>query len=258
MKFAACIEYNGSLFSGWQKQVATETVQECVEHALSTVANEKITTVVAGRTDANVHATGQVVHFETSVTRSMYSWIMGANKNLPQSAAIKWVVPVADDFHARYGALERSYRYIIFNRTVRPTFLHKRVYWKHALLDEKKMHRAGQFLLGEHDYSSFRAVGCQAKHPVREIKKLNVHRKGELIYIDITANAFLYNMVRIISGSLIMVGQGKTAPEWIKEVLEARDRTIGGITSPASGLYFIGPKYNDSYGLPQCRDYPQL
>ena len=258
MKFAACIEYDGSLFSGWQKQIATETVQERVEQALSLVANEKIITVVAGRTDARVHATGQIIHFKTSAIRPMHSWVMGGNKNLPQGAAIKWVQPVADDFHARYGALERSYRYIIFNRIVRPTFLHGRVYWNHFSLDEKQMHRAGQFLLGEHDYSTFRAVGCQAKHPVREIKKLNVSRKGEMVYIDVTANAFLYNMVRIISGSLMMVGQGKVAPEWIKEILEAKDRTIGGVTAPASGLYFIGPKYNDSYDLPTCQDYPQL
>lgn len=257
-KFAACVEYDGSAFRGWQRQPQVDTIQFRVEKALSRVANESIDTVVAGRTDAGVHATGQVIHFESSARRQEYEWVMGGNSNLPKGIALKWVTPIASNFHARHKAFQRSYRYVILNRPVRPTYLSNYVTWFYQPLDEKKMHQAGQYLLGEHNFTSFRAVGCQASHPVRTIKMLTVSRDSEMIYIDITANAFLYNMVRIISGALMRVGQGKERPEWVRKVLLAQDRTVCSATAPSSGLYFVGPQYDPDYGLPSLDNRPRF
>ena len=251
MRLALGIEYDGRNFSGWEAQPGAATVQASLEQALSRVANHPVKTVCAGRTDAGVHACGQTVHFDTSVRRSLRSWVFGANANLPFSVSVTWARIVPDDFHARFSAHRRHYRYVIFNRPVRPALLAGRVTWECRQLDTRQMGRAGAYLEGEHDFSSYRALSCQARNPVRRIDRLNVSRHNDLIVvIEIVANAFLHHMVRNIAGVLIAVGLGRRAPEWAKEVLEARDRTKGGVTARPDGLYLIGVEYPERFSLP--------
>lgn len=249
-KYALAIEYDGSRYCGWQSQKHCLSVQAVVEKALSKVANETIEVVCAGRTDSGVHARAQVVHFETSVDRPDRAWLLGVNSHMDRSVSVHWVKQVDSDFHARYSALNRSYRYVILNRRARPGLQDGRVGWVHVPLDEALMHDAGQYLLGEHDFSAFRAAGCQANHARREIQSLCVSRNKEEIYMDITANAFLHNMVRIITGNLIKVGRGDATPASMGDLLASKDRTLGGITAVPDGLYFFGPKYPEIYKIP--------
>lgn len=254
MRIALGVEYDGSAFSGWQFQDHSPSVQEAVEKALSVVADEPVRVVCAGRTDTGVHATEQVIHFDTEVERPMRSWVYGANANLPKEVVILWATPIGDEFHARFSAVRRSYRYVIYNRNVRPTFLAWRTSWNYRPLDEARMQEAAQCLLGEHDFSSYRAMGCQAKSPVRTVHGIDVTRKNELIFIDIEANAFLHHMVRNIAGVLMAIGAGERPVEWAKEVLEHRDRTLGGVTAPPSGLYLTHVTYPPEFELPQVID----
>ena len=251
MRIALGIEYDGTPFCGWQMQKGSPSVQEAVERALSTVADHPVTVICAGRTDTGVHGIGQVVHFDTAAERSMRSWVFGANANLPKSVAVQWAQPIADHFHARFRAVRRRYRYVIFSRPVRPTFLAYRVTWDYRPLDARRMHQAGQSLVGEHDFSSYRALGCQAKHPLRTIHELSVRRDGAFVIMDVEADGFLHHMVRNIVGVLSAIGAGEQPLEWAAQVLELRDRTRGGVTAPPHGLYFARVTYPAEYRIPE-------
>ena len=251
MRIAAIVEYDGSNFSGWQRQDHARSVQGAVEEALSKVADEPVQVTVAGRTDAGVHALAQVIHFDTSAARSEYSWVRGANSNLPADVALLWTAPVDDGFHARYSASGRHYHYVILNRPIRPTYLARRVTHEFRLLDVKPMQEAARHLIGEHDFTSFRAAECQAKSPVRELRALEVTRHGELVHVRAHANAFLQHMVRNLAGVLMTIGAGERAPAWAREVLEARDRAAGGVTAAPDGLYLREIDYPDSFRIPR-------
>jgi tRNA pseudouridine38-40 synthase len=252
MRIAMGVEYDGSQFCGWQAQKEDlPTVQESLESALSTVANQPVKVICAGRTDTGVHGVGQVVHFDTTAERSERSWILGSNANLPKSISIQWARPVSEDFHARFSAQQRRYRYVIVNRFSRPSFAQGRVTWDHRPLDEMRMQQSAQHLIGEHNFDSYRAVACQAHSPVRTVTRLDVQRMNDLVIIDIEANAFLHHMVRNIAGVLMTVGAGEQEVDWSREVLEARDRTQGGITAPPHGLYFMAVDYPPEFAIPQ-------
>lgn len=257
-KMALTLEYDGSAYSGWQRQSHSPSVQQELEQALSFVANKPISLVCAGRTDAGVHACEQVVHFETDVTRSNRSWLLGANCRLPRDIRILWVEQMPQSFHARFSATGRSYRYIILNAKVPSALFHNRICWEHRELDDVIMHKAAQYLLGEHDFSAFRASGCQAKSPVRKIEYLNVSRQSSLVYVDIKANAFLHHMVRNIVGSLIKIGTREQPVDWLESVLRGKDRRMAAMTAPAAGLYFIQAFYPEEYRLNQLQRKPLL
>ncbi len=250
MRFALGVEYHGSEFSGWESQPRQRTVQSTLESALSRVADSPIETVCAGRTDAGVHATAQVVHFDSRAERACHEWVLGANSNLPGDVSVRWARSVAEDFHARYSALVRHYRYVIQNRRERPALLRRRAAWERSELDVGRMQVGADHLLGEQDFSSFRAAGCQAKSPVRTVVSLEVRRRGDLVFFDIAANAFLQHMVRNVAGVLIEIGKGKRAPAWAGELLAARDRTRGAVTAPPQGLYLSRIDYPPEYHLP--------
>ncbi|AKS42412.1 tRNA pseudouridine(38-40) synthase TruA [Wenzhouxiangella marina] len=250
MRLAAGVEYDGTRFFGWQRQRQSPTVQASVEAALARVADHPVTVHCAGRTDTGVHARCQVIHFETEAERSERSWVLGANTVLHEGATLLWVRQVDDRFHARFSATRRRYRYRILNRWVRPAIELGRMSWIRHPLDAGRMHEAAQALLGEHDFSSFRARGCQAKSPVRTVHSVAVSRSGCEVRIDIEANAFVYHMVRNIAGALIAVGDDRRPISWIESLLEARDRTQAGITAPADGLTFMYPTYPDFPELP--------
>lgn len=252
MRIALGIEYDGSHYFGWQRQREVTSVQQCLEEALSVVANQPIEVQCAGRTDAGVHGTGQVVHFDTTAERKMVAWTMGANANLPANIAVRWAKAVPDAFHARFSATARRYRYIIYNHALRPGILGSGVSHYHGELDVEKMHGAGQYLLGENDFTSFRAVHCQSRSPWRNIMHLNVTRHGPYVVIDIKANAFVHHMVRNITGSLICVGRGEQEPEWIQWLLAAKDRKLAGATAKAEGLYLVDVDYPDEFQLPRA------
>ncbi|WP_376691525.1 tRNA pseudouridine(38-40) synthase TruA [Wenzhouxiangella sp. EGI_FJ10409] len=258
MRLAAGIEYDGSGFYGWQTQRQSPTVQACLEAALGRVADHPVRVHCAGRTDTGVHAHCQVVHFDTQAVRRERAWVLGTNTHLHPGISVHWVRPVDDDFHARFSATRRRYRYRMLNRWVRPAIERGRVAWVRQPLDAERMHAAARALLGEHDFTSFRAVGCQAKSPVREIHHLSVTRRGSEVVIDIEANAFVYHMVRNVAGTLIPVGTGDRAVSWPGEVLAAVDRTRAGPTAPAEGLYFVAPSYPEHGYLPLGReiDFP--
>lgn len=249
MRIAAGIEYDGSAYCGWQRLGHAPSVQEEVEKAFSSIANEPIEVTCAGRTDSGVHATSQIIHFETQAERENRGWLFGTNTKLPDNIAVSWVKNVDDEFHARFSALHRRYRYVILNRLARPGLLNKRVAWVYPSLDEAKMHEAAQALLGEQDFSSFRAAGCQAKHAMRNIQAVSVSRSGDYVYVDIQANAFLYHMVRNIVGSLLLIGRGEKDSHWIAELLSKKDRTLAGATAPAGGLYFVHVEYPVEFAL---------
>jgi tRNA pseudouridine38-40 synthase len=251
MRIALGVEYHGAGFVGFQSQREGTSIQGCLEAALSRVADHPLRIVCAGRTDAGVHALAQVVHFDTTAERRPRGWVLGANVHLPRAIAARWAQVVPDSFHARYSALARHYRYLILNRWVRPALDDGRVCWEHRPLDAARMHRAAQHLVGEHDFTSFRAQACQAKHPLREIRYIRVTRHDDRVVLDIAANAFLHHMVRNIAGVLMTIGSGEQAPEWAREVLELRDRTRSGVTAPAAGLYFMGVSYPPEFGLPE-------
>ncbi|MCS2170637.1 tRNA pseudouridine(38-40) synthase TruA [Scandinavium sp. TWS1a] len=249
-KVALGIEYDGSKYYGWQRQNDVRSVQEKLEKALSQVANEPISVYCAGRTDAGVHGTGQVVHFETQAQRKDAAWTLGVNANLPKDIAVRWVKAVPDDFHARFSATARRYRYIIYNQRLRPAVLSEGVTHYYHALDAERMQRAAQSLLGENDFTSFRAVQCQSRTPWRNVMHINVERYGAYVVVDIKANAFVHHMVRNIVGSLMEVGAGNQPESWIAELLEAKDRTLAAATAKAEGLYLVSVDYPERFDLP--------
>lgn len=250
MRLALGVEYDGAAYSGWQFQRHASSVQAEVERALSQVADHPIQVLCAGRTDAGVHAAGQVVHCDTHAERSMRSWVFGANANLPRNITVLWAQPVSDRFHARFSALRRAYRYVIFSRTVRPSFLAQRVAWDYRKLNVEPMMEAARHLIGEHDFSSFRGPDCQAQHAIRTLYRLEVTQRDAFIYLDVEANGFLHHMVRNIAGVLMAIGAGEHAPQWAAEVLAQRDRTQAGITAPAQGLYLVRVDYPAEFEIP--------
>ena len=251
MRIALGLEYDGSRFSGFERQPARRTVQGEVEEALTRIAATPVRVVCAGRTDAGVHASAQVVHFDTSAARPNHAWVRGTNTYLPADVAVLWARSVGGDFHARFAALRRRYRYIIVNRSTRPALLAGRAAWEHRPIDARLMHLGAEHLVGEHDFSSFRAAGCQARNPVRRIDRIEVRRIDERIVIDVDANAFLQHMVRNIAGTLVAVGSGERGPAWVASVLAARDRTgPRGVTAPPGGLYLVGVDYPQGAGIP--------
>jgi tRNA pseudouridine38-40 synthase len=256
MRIAAGIEYNGSNYHGWQSQDSgIATIQSSVEEALSSVANHVVSVQCAGRTDAIVHAFEQVIHFDTVSDRTDYSWVFGTNSNLPPDIAVIWVKRVPDSFNARFSALARTYRYVIYNQSVRPSLWRQQVTWLPRKLDATRMQEAAQYLLGEQDFSSFRSIHCQSKTPMRNVLHIKVERHNHWVIIDVKANSFLHHMVRNIAGMLLIIGEGKQDPIWAKEVLEARDRNKGGITAPPYGLYFLTVDYPEEFALPQRAEY---
>ncbi|ABM00356.1 tRNA pseudouridine(38-40) synthase TruA [Shewanella amazonensis] len=251
MRIALGIEYDGSKFYGWQRQAEVNSVQAELERALSIVANEPIEVQCAGRTDAGVHATGQVVHFDTNAVRKEGAWTLGVNVHLPDDIAVRWAMPVNDDFHARFSATARRYRYVIFNHNFRPGILRKGVSHYHGDIDVERMHDAAQALIGERDFTSFRAIGCQSNTPFRNVHKVSVSRHGMYIVVDIQANAFLHHMVRNIVGSLLEIGLGNQPLDWMATLLEAKDRSQAAATAKPHGLYLVDVTYPESFGLPK-------
>lgn len=249
-RLAAQVEYDGTHYSGWQIQDHVKTVQQALEKALSAVASHPVSIVSAGRTDAGVHALGQVCHFDVHVERPMHGWLFGTNTELPSDIALQWVHPVASDFHARFSATARTYRYTICQSHVRPALNRHHAYWHRHPLDVEKMQLASNALLGEHDFTSFRAAGCQSKTAFRHVHFVRVSRQGSWVFIDIKANAFLQHMVRNIAGALMAVGGDRQPVEWIGDVLAWRDRRLAGVTAPAQGLYFIEVDYPERFDLP--------
>lgn len=243
------LEYDGSAFCGWQWQSGLRSIQSVLEQALSKIADHPVTVICAGRTDAGVHAFEQVAHFDTEAQRELHSWVLGGNSQLPDDVRILWAKPAQDDFHARYSAIARYYRYIIHNRPVRSALSPRQATWCYTPLAEEKMHEAAQYLLGHHDFSSFRAQGCQSKSPFRQVHFIDVFREGDRVVIDIAANAFLHHMVRNIAGVLMEIGMGKQPVAWAQELLEVKSRKLGGITAPPDGLYLAGVYYPERYGL---------
>ena len=252
MRYAIGLEYDGSEFLGWQIQRQEPTVQSCVEQAVARVADHEARVTCCGRTDAGVHAQSQVAHFDSEAERSERSWILGLNSHLPAGVSVLWIRPVDDSFHARFSAFSRSYEYRILNRWIRPALEARRMSWCRAPLDTTVMNEAEQALLGENDFTSFRAGACQARHAIREIQQISVERFGDVVSLSVTANGFLYHMVRNIAGSLLRIGTGEASASWLGEVLEARDRSQAAPTAPPEGLYFIAARYPEQYGLPDA------
>jgi len=251
MRYAACVEYDGTNFSGWQAQKHdVRTVQEVVEAALGRVANHPTPIVTAGRTDKAVHATHQIIHFESNSDRTEFAWCRGSNRFLDSDVRLRWVTPVDDEFHARFSALSRSYRFIIHNTPIKSAVYRNYATHEHESLNPTLMQQAAKCLLGEHDFSSFRAAGCQAHSPIRTMSKLDLRHQGEWIWLDLKANAFLQHMVRNIAGCLIEIGSGKRSAKWLTDVLAAKDRTKAGITAPPNGLYLAGVEYPAEFSLP--------
>ncbi|AEI74995.1 tRNA pseudouridine synthase A [Candidatus Moranella endobia PCVAL] len=250
MKLALGIEYNGSAYSGWQRQPEAPSVQACLERALSIVANAPVIVHGAGRTDAGVHATGQVVHFETWVRRPESAWTLGVNANLPADITVRWVVPVAKEFHARFSATTRCYYYVIYNHRLRPALVAHGLAHYGRTLDATLMARSSQCLWGENNFTSFRSLKCQSRSPWRNVHHLHVKRQGNYVMVDIKANAFVHHMVRNIVGSLLEVGCGKRPESWIAELLFCRDRTQAGATAQAKGLYLVAVEYPSRFSLP--------
>lgn len=250
-RLAVGIEYDGTRFAGWQHQPGLATIQDAVQKALSAVADHPVTVTAAGRTDAGVHACAQVAHFDTVASRPVRGWVLGANSHLPPDIAINWALEVDRSFHARHTAQGRRYRYCMLRRATRPALLRDRVCWIRSPLDASAMHEAAQALVGEHDFSAFRAVECQSTTAMRHVDAITVKNDEALVVIEISANAYLHHMVRNIAGSLLMVGAGERPREWIAETLASRDRTRAGITAPASGLYLWSVRYPKSLQIPE-------
>jgi len=258
-RIALCLSYNGHCYHGWQAQkTGLPTVQKFLESALSVVANHPVKVVCAGRTDRSVHASHQVVHFETTALRSVRSWVFGCNANLPAGISVSWVGVADENFHARFSATARRYHYVIYNHPIRPANFTNELTWCHSRLNESIMHQAAQCLVGEHDFSSYRAVGCQSKSPVRRIEFLNVKRYSNILVIDIKGNAFLHHMVRNIAGVLMSIGSGMKPVSWCQEVLIARDRTKGGMTASPNGLYLTHVDYPEKFGVPISAGAPSM
>lgn len=245
------VSYEGTHYHGWQRQKHVDhTLQQTLEIALGRIANEPVEVVCAGRTDAGVHATAQVIHFDTQARRNAQAWVSGTNHFLPDSLSVRWVGGVSSEFHARFGARSRTYRYFILNSRIRPAVAARNLTWFSPRLDEVAMAQGGQLLLGEHDFSSFRDSECQSRTPFRNLLDLQVLRAGEVVMIQVKANAFLHHMVRNIAGTLLDVGSGRRPPEWMAEVLGARQRSAAGVTAPPDGLYFVAVDYPPVHALP--------
>lgn len=249
-RIAVGVEYCGSAYAGWQTQPSSPSVQQLAEAALAFVAAAPVALLCAGRTDAGVHARGQVAHFDTGAERSLRAWALGANSRLPRDISVSWVRPVPAHFHARYSAEARTYRYVILNRPLRSALAARRATWIHRPLDERLMAEAAGMLVGEHDFSAFRAAQCQAKSPVRRLERLAVWREEDWVMIEATANAFLHHMVRNIAGLLIAIGGGDAPAQWAAAVLAGRDRRLAAPTAPADGLYLWQVRYPDAFDLP--------
>lgn len=250
-RIAVGVQYDGAGFRGWQtQQSGIRTVQMALEQALSKVANHPVCVICAGRTDAGVHGIGQVAHFDTTALRTSRSWILGSNAHLPPDVSVHWAQQTAADFHARFSAQSRRYRYLILNRAQRSALWRQRATNYYRPLDAQRMHHAAQLLLGEHDFSSFRAAECQARHPIRTIHQISVCRYEDFVVLEVEANAFLHHMVRNIVGVLLSIGNGEQPLEWIEQVLKQRDRTQAGVTAPADGLYLLAVHYPERFNLP--------
>lgn len=249
-RVALGIEYDGSGYAGWQCQHHAQTVQAVVQAALGRVAAHPVTVHCAGRTDAGVHGLGQVVHFDTTARRGERAWVLGGNANLPDDVAVQWARVVPDDFHARFSATARHYRYLILRRPARPALARSRAIWTHRPLAVAPMIEAAQVLVGRHDFTSFRALACQAKNPVRTLHYLDIHEHGEWLALAVGADGFLHHMVRNLAGVLMAIGRGDRPPRWAAELLALKDRTKGGVTAPPHGLYLAGVDYPERFGLP--------
>jgi len=249
-RMAALLEYDGSAYAGWQTQAHAKSLQEAVEAALGFVAGAPVAAVCAGRTDAGVHALGQVVHFDTAARRTPRAWVLGANTRLPPDISLQWAGEVAADFHARHTALRRIYRYYLLNRSARSALAHLRTAWIHKPLDVDAMRTAAQVLLGEHDFSAFRSVECQSKSRMRRVERISVTGDGDCLCIEISANAYLHHMVRNIVGTLLEVQSGNDPERAMKRILESRDRRLAGATAPAAGLYLWRVEYPSAHPIP--------
>ena len=256
LKIALGIEYDGNQFYGWQHQPDLRTVQGVLEKAISQIATSAVKVTCAGRTDTGVHGLNQVVHFDVSVDRPLKSWIYGTNSHLPKDVVVKWAKEVPTEFDARFSAISRRYRYIIYNNSIRAAHLRSLFTWHYNQLDAELMHQEAQLLLGKHDFTTFRSSQCQANTAFRTIHDISVSRKGDLIFIDIEANAFLHHMVRNIAGVLMTVGNGRESPGWVKTLLECRDRSKGAETAPPYGLYLYDIFYPESFNIPRNTTEP--
>ncbi len=254
MRIALGVEYDGRPFHGWQSQPDGKTVQDTLQLALGQIAGKPTSIVAAGRTDTGVHGLEQVVHFDTDVERPLTAWVRGVNALLPESVSVLWAHQVPEEFHARFSAHGRCYRYLLLNRATRSAIHAGRAGWFHAPLDVGLMQAAAQHLLGEHDFSAFRAAECQAKSPVKILRQLDICQQGDIIVLDFSAGAFLHHMVRNIVGCLVYVGKGKHAPEWLAEVLENRERSLAAPTFSPDGLYLRHIQYDPKWGLPQMNN----
>lgn len=254
MRLALGLQYDGAAFCGWQTQPNRGAVQDALEGALVRFAGRQLPTICAGRTDAGVHATYQVVHFDVDVARPIDAWVRGVNRWLPASLAVRWAREVPDEFHARFSARARRYDYWLLNDAVRAPLLERRTGWVYRPLDVEAMRRAAGFFVGVHDFSAFRAAECQAASPVRELRTLEIHALGRLVRFRFVANAFLHHMVRNLVGTLVYVGLGRERPEWAAQLLEARDRRRAAPTFSAAGLYLTGVDYDASFALPPAED----
>ena len=252
MRIAIGVEYDGSHFHGWQSQPGLATIQDALQHAVSAIAGEAVTVIAAGRTDSGVHAVEQVAHFDTHASRPLQAWLRGVNSHLPPAIAVRWAIEVDPEFHARFSAHSRRYRYVLFNHPVRPALFDGRVGWYHRPLDVERMAIAAKSLIGGHDFSSFRSSECQAKSPVKTVHEAVIEREGDYLLLDLHAGGFLHHMVRNIVGSLLWVGSGKETHEWFAALIAARDRTIAAPTFAPDGLYFVGAEYDQRWNLPTC------
>ena len=254
MRVALGIEYDGSTFKGWQSQLGQKTVQSTIEKALGIVANQPIVTTCAGRTDAGVHALFQVIHFDTDIYRAPRSWTYGCNANLPNSISVVWAKMVPSTFHARFSAIERTYNYLIYNRSIRSAIWDKKATWDYRPLNIALMNEACSYWLGTHDFSSFQAKGCQAKNAIRRVSCCEVKKQSEILLIKVTANAFLQHMVRNLAGVLMEIGSGRRNPSWAGEVLSYKDRSLGGVTALPDGLYLSDVCYPEEFNIPAPLD----
>jgi tRNA pseudouridine38-40 synthase len=257
-RYAIGIEYSGTAYCGWQRQKHSVSVQQTIEKAIGFVANHPVSTVCAGRTDTGVHAVEQIAHFESPSIRSERAWLLGTNTRLPGDIRIKWVKPVSHDFSARFSAEAREYRYIILNTPIAGAIFHHLASWEHRRLDHQIMNECAQLLVGEHDFGAFRGAGCQSMTSHRNVHSVAVSRRGDLVFLDIKANAFLYHMVRNIAGSLISVGKGDQNVGWFSSVFKSADRTQAEVTAPAAGLYFYRAFYAEQFKLPIAGQKPVL